>query len=94
VMRHRDTIDASGRMIAEGTYRTWFGVPRYLYRECLEEIVSWLRAALARRADDRFHHELRLRYCVGFFRTRWAAWAAGLRRSRKSRQLSSALRAE
>ncbi len=91
VMHHRDTIDASGRMIADGTYRTWFGVPRFLYRECLEHIVAWLRAAVTGRADERFHHELRIRYYVSLFRTRWAStWAARPRWSRKSRQLSSA----
>jgi glycosyltransferase involved in cell wall biosynthesis len=91
LMRYRDAIDASGRMIADGTYRTWLGVPRFMYRQCLANVAGWLRAALRGRADERFHEELRICYYVSFFRTRWAtAWAAGPRRSRKARQLSSA----
>jgi glycosyltransferase involved in cell wall biosynthesis len=91
LMRYRDTVDASGRMIEDGTYRTWLGVPRFMYRDCLKRIAGWLRAALSGRADERFHQELRIWYYVSFFRTRWAtAWAAGPRRSRKSRQLSTA----
>jgi glycosyltransferase involved in cell wall biosynthesis len=90
-MRYHDTIDASGRLIPDGTYRTWFGVPRFMYRECLMHVVRWVRAAFSGRADERFHEELRICYYVSFYRTRWAsAWAAGPRRSRKSRQLSTA----
>lgn len=91
LMRYRDTLDASGRMIQDGTYRTWLGVPRFMYRDCVKRIAGWLRAALSGRADERFHQELRIWYYVSFFKTRWAtAWAAGPRRSRKSRQLSTA----
>jgi glycosyltransferase involved in cell wall biosynthesis len=91
LMRYRDTLDPSGRLIADGTYRTLFGVPRFMYRECLARIIGWVRAALTGRADERVHYELRICYYVSFFRTRWAtAWAAGPRRSRKSRQLSTA----
>lgn len=91
LMRYRDTIDASGRLVPDGTYRTWLGVPRYMYRDCFNRIIAWVRALLTGRADERFHHELRICYDVSFFRTRWATeWAAGPRRSRKSRQLSRA----
>jgi glycosyltransferase involved in cell wall biosynthesis len=91
LMRYRDTIDASGRMIADGTYRTWLGVPRFMYRQCFEQIVGWIRAALTGRGDDRFHHELRIRYYVSFFRTRWAtSRGARPRRLRALRELPSA----
>ena len=77
LMRYHDMIDASGRMIPDGTYRTWLGVPRFMYRSCLKHVGGWLRAALAGRADERFHQELRIRSYVSFFRTRWpTTWAA------------------
>jgi hypothetical protein len=84
LMRYRDSIDASGKLIDDGTYRTWLGVPRFMYRECLDHVIGWLRAVLTGCADDRFHQELRICYYVSFFRTRWAtAWAARSRRWRK-----------
>jgi glycosyltransferase involved in cell wall biosynthesis len=77
LMHYPDIIDASGRMIPEGTYRTWLGVPRYMYRACLKHVVRWLRAALTGRSSERFHHELRIRSHLSFFMTRWAtAWTA------------------
>ncbi len=83
LMRYHDTLDASGRMIPGGTYRTLFGVPRFMYRACVAHVAGWLRAALTGRADERFHQELRIRYYVSFFKTRWAtAWGADPRRSR------------
>ena len=72
-----DTIDASGRMIPYGTYRTWLGVPRHMYRACLTHVVGWLRAAFTGRSNERFQHELRIRSYLSFFRTRWATtWTA------------------
>ena len=92
VMRYHDSMDASGRLIADGTYRTWLRVPRFMYRACLEEVIGWVRAGLTGRADERFHRELRIRYYASFFRTRWATlWSAG---SRRSPQLSTASTAE
>jgi glycosyltransferase involved in cell wall biosynthesis len=89
LMRYHDSIDRSGRLIADGSYGTFLGVPRFMYRACFKHVVGWLRAALTGRADERFHRELQIRYYVSFFRTRWAtAWAAGSRRSRKPPQLS------
>jgi len=77
LMRYPDTIDASGRMIPYGTYRTWLGVPRHMYRACLTHVVGWLRAAFTGRSNERFQHELRIRSYLSFFRTRWATtWTA------------------
>ena len=77
LMRYHDSMDASGRLIPDDTYRTWLGVPRFMYRACLGHIVEWLRAALTGRADERFHHELQIRYHLSLFRTRWATmWTA------------------
>ena len=91
VMRYRDTLSPSGEMVEEGYYRTFLGVPRFLYRECAGQLRGWIRAALTGRADERFHHETRLWYYVSFFKTRWATiLAAGPRPLKKARQLSSA----
>jgi glycosyltransferase involved in cell wall biosynthesis len=88
LMRYFDTLDASGRLIPDRTYRTWFGVPRFMYRACLRHVVGWLRAALTGRTDDRFHQELRIRYYFSYFRTRWAT--ASIAGSRRPPQLSTA----
>ncbi|HET7620167.1 MAG TPA: glycosyltransferase [Vicinamibacterales bacterium] len=72
IMRYRDRIDPEGRLVPDGMYRTFLAVPRFMYRECLVHIGRWLRAALTGRSDERFHHELRLRYYFSYFRTRWA----------------------
>jgi glycosyltransferase involved in cell wall biosynthesis len=91
VMRYHDRLDASGRLIPDGTYNTWLRVPRFMYRACLRHMGAWLRAALTGRADERFCRELRIRYYLSFFRTRWpTAWAAGSRWSRESPRLSTA----
>src|SRR5689334_3471486 len=67
-MRYHDTIDSSGKLIADGTYRTYLGVPRFMYRGCVTHLFAWLRTALTGRSDERFHHELRIRYYFSFFR--------------------------
>ena len=62
-----------------------------MYRACLRHMAAWLRAAVTGRADERFHEELRIRYYISFFRTRWpTASAARSGRSRPSPQLSTA----
>ena len=49
---------------------TLFGVPAHLYRQALGDLGGWMRArALGDRAQA-FHHEVRLRFFRGFFRTR------------------------
>ncbi len=91
LMRYHDRLNPSGRLIADGTYNTWFRVPRFMYRACLRHMAAWLRAAVTGRADERFHEELRIRYYISFFRTRWpTTWAARSGRSRPSPQLSTA----
>ncbi|HEY1307382.1 MAG TPA: glycosyltransferase [Vicinamibacterales bacterium] len=91
LMRYPDILDASDRMIPDGTYRTWFGVPRFMYRSCLRHVAGWVRSALAGRGVERFHHELRIRSHLSFFRTRWAtARRASPARWRKPPQLSTA----
>ena len=48
----------------------WLGVPAHLYRQALGDLLG-LVCATARRDPARgFHHEVRLRFFGGFFRTR------------------------
>jgi glycosyltransferase involved in cell wall biosynthesis len=88
LMRYHDSMDASGRLIPDDTYRTWLGVPLFMYRAYLRHLIGWLGAAFTGRADQRFHQELRIRYYVSFFRTRWATNL--IMRSRRAPQLNTA----
>jgi glycosyltransferase involved in cell wall biosynthesis len=45
-------------------------VPAHLYRQCLEDATSWVRASIRGNADAAFVFEKRLRFFWGFFRTR------------------------
>jgi len=88
-MRYHDTLDSSGRLIPDGTYRTFLGVPRFMYREFFRHLVAWVRAAVVGQADARFQEELRIRYFFSFFRTRWATTLAPeSSRARQSPRLS------
>jgi glucosyl-dolichyl phosphate glucuronosyltransferase len=49
---------------------TLFGVPAHLYRQALGDLGGWLRARASADAARAFHHETRLRFFSGFFRTR------------------------
>ena len=49
---------------------TLFGVPAPLYRQALGNIVGWVRAKAIGEPAWAFHHEVRLRFFHGFFRTR------------------------
>jgi glycosyltransferase involved in cell wall biosynthesis len=46
------------------------GVPAHLYRQAAADAIAWVRARAARNSSRAFHHELRLRFFAGFFRTR------------------------
>lgn len=49
---------------------TLYGVPAHLYRQAAEDLLGWVTGTLARHPARAFHHELRLRFFQGFFRTR------------------------
>jgi glycosyltransferase involved in cell wall biosynthesis len=72
-MRYRDVIDRDGRLddglAARG--RVWWGVPGFLYRECVMEAIAWSRNLLVEGYDAAFFHECRLRYFGSYFVTRW-----------------------
>jgi glycosyltransferase involved in cell wall biosynthesis len=79
LMRYRDTLSADGAIIEEPPDRPKiFGSPRFLYREFLEHLVGFLRAAVTFDSDSRFFHETRIWYFVSFFRTRWKTRTAPL----------------
>lgn len=52
------------------TVGTLFGVPAHLYRQAFADLGGWVRAKAAGDAPRAFHHEVRLRFFGGFFRTR------------------------
>ena len=47
-----------------------FGVPAHLYRQAFKDVVWWLGTSVMREPARAFHHEGRLRFFQGFFRTR------------------------
>jgi len=49
---------------------TLFGVPAHLYRQALGDLAGWVRHKVAGQPARAFHHEVRLRFFGGFFRTR------------------------
>ena len=49
---------------------TLFGVPAHLYRQAVGDLVGWVRAKAIGEPARAFHHEVRLRFFAGFFRTR------------------------
>ncbi len=73
-MRFRDSLSLEGALIEErpDVRRLW-GSPLFLYRECLEHLAGFVRAAVTLDGDRRFFHETRLWYYLGFFRERRAA---------------------
>jgi len=71
LMRYRDTVDPSGRLIEEDpAARRFLGTPLFIYREVLTHALGWLGAALRREETRRFFHETRLFYLSSFIATR------------------------
>ena len=71
LMRYRDTVDVNGRLRDERpAARRLLGTPLFLYRAGLTHAAGWLRAAIGRRAVERFYHETRLCYYASFILTR------------------------
>ncbi len=71
-MRFRDSLTPDGALVEERPEtRRLFGSPLFLYRECLQHLAGYVRAAAALDGDRRFFHETRLWYYAGFFRARW-----------------------
>ena len=47
------------------------GVPRYLYRKAITNLVEWLRCSLKRNTEGAFDHEVWLWFFAGIVRQRW-----------------------
>jgi glycosyltransferase involved in cell wall biosynthesis len=62
---------------------TLFGVPAHLYRQALGDLFGWVRAMASRESGRAFHHEVRLRFFHGFFRTRRREFLGGPRHERR-----------
>jgi glucosyl-dolichyl phosphate glucuronosyltransferase len=78
LMRFRDSIAPDGGLRAEPHRgRTLLGSPLFIYRELLSHLRGWCIAVVRRRSEDRFFHETRIWYCVGFVRGRWRESGAG-----------------
>jgi glycosyltransferase involved in cell wall biosynthesis len=58
-----------------------FDVPSHLYRAATIGAIGWVRATLLRKTPEAFAHEMKLRFFVGFFRERRAAFLRGGRSS-------------
>lgn len=65
-----------------------FGVPAHLYRQAARDAVGWLKCILTAKWAQAFHHELRLRFFKGFFRTRTREFLRSLRRQPKHERWS------
>jgi len=70
---------------------TLFGVPAHLYRQALHDLAGWARAAVTGKDATAFLHEVRLRFFLGFFRTRLRDFLGRPRRERRE-EISRTLR--
>ncbi len=85
---HFHALLRSARM-EQTTVGTLFGVPAHLYRQALGDLFGWMRAVAIGQPARAFHHEVRLRFFEGFFKTRRREFLGkpGRHRSEELRQL-------
>jgi hypothetical protein len=71
-LRFREIVDRQGRLVGSTLPRGrgFLGAPVFLYRELLEHAGRWLQRIAARKADDAFFIECRIRYLVNYLATR------------------------
>ena len=75
IMRYRDTVDASGRLVPENpAARRFFGTPLFLYRDAFQHATGWAQALVTGDSTARFFHESRLFYLRSFVATRFRSW--------------------
>jgi glycosyltransferase involved in cell wall biosynthesis len=69
---YRDVIDADGRIddTLPSRARAFLGVPGFLYRELAAHARGWIAKMLSGRFQDAFADECRLRYLIGYVRSR------------------------
>jgi hypothetical protein len=58
-------------------YGRFLGVPAWIYRTVLEGAAGWAASSLRTDHDRAFLHETRLRFALGFIRSRWRARRTG-----------------
>src|SRR5262249_57749479 len=68
------------------------GVPAHLYRQALGDVVGWARAMASGESGRAFHHEVRLRFFHGFFRTRRREFFGAPRQERRGTRSALKLR--
>ena len=64
-------------------FGTLAGVPAHLYRQALGNLGGWLVSMLRGQRERAFVHELRVRFFIGFFRTRRREFMARPREQRR-----------
>jgi glycosyltransferase involved in cell wall biosynthesis len=66
-LRFREVIDRDGRLLPKPPdVPSYFGSPRYLYRELLTHAWRWVDASVRFRESDAFFHECRVRYLLAY----------------------------
>lgn len=58
-------------------YGRFLGVPAWIYRTAIQGAAGWAASSLRADPDRAFLHETRLRFALGFMRSRWRAARAG-----------------
>jgi len=71
-LRFREVIDRDGRLLPKPPdVPSWFGSPRYLYRELLMHAGHWIHASARMHESDAFFHECRIRYLLAYMGRRY-----------------------
>ncbi len=56
----------------DGHFKSWFGVPRFRFREAGQALVGWVGSAARGDMRNAFRHELGFRWIIGFVSKRWS----------------------
>jgi GT2 family glycosyltransferase len=69
-MRYREIIDHEGRLVEPMQGRRLFGVPLFVYKECLVSAARWAGHVMRGDLAEAFYHECQARYLLSYIRTR------------------------
>ncbi len=69
-----------------------FDVPAHMFKQAGKDALLWLRSSLARREDEAFWHETRLRFFAGFLGKRREDYSTANRQGGTTREVFSFLR--
>lgn len=71
LIRLEESFTSDGRLLdAPLSASTWFGAPKYLYRQLLNATGRWLKAAWRRNESAAFAHELQMRELFSYISER------------------------